>query len=67
MKFGLVLLLLGVVVLVKVVITSTVQAKQWEALVRYAGKSRSAIDPLRGNIYSDQWRPPAYLDGFPVG
>ncbi|WP_288202412.1 penicillin-binding transpeptidase domain-containing protein [uncultured Porphyromonas sp.] len=54
MKFGLVLLLLGVVVLVKVVITSTVQAKQWEALVRYAGKSRSAIDPLRGNIYSDQ-------------
>ena len=54
MKFGLLLVLLAIIVLVKVTIISTVQARKWEALVRYSVKSKSAIDPLRGNIYSDQ-------------
>lgn len=51
--FGVVLVFLGLVILVRATLTATVYAEQWEALVRDNSKAKAPIDPLRGNIYSD--------------
>lgn len=52
-KFGIVLVLLGVIILTKATITCTINANKWENLVKDNSKAKAPIPPLRGNIYSD--------------
>lgn len=53
MKFGILLIIMGVMVLFKVTVTSTVHASKWEALLKDTSKKTAPISPVRGNIYSD--------------
>lgn len=52
MLLGIILVVLGIVVIIKATITATVNAKKWEALMP-TQVTKSSIDPIRGNIYSD--------------
>lgn len=53
MKFGILLVFLGLLVLIRATVTATVQASRWEALLPSTNNSTKPIDPIRGNIYSD--------------
>lgn len=71
-KFGILLVLLAILVLVKATITSTINASKWEALVKDNSKAKAPIDPLRGNIYSDDATPiaisvPRYVVALDLG
>lgn len=52
MFLGVVLVVLGLLVVVKATVTATINSSKWQELMP-TQMTKSSIDPIRGNIYSD--------------